>query len=679
MGLTFAYPAFLWALAALAIPVIIHLFSFRRYKTVYFPNVAFLQEVKQQTDSRTRLKHWLVLLSRLLLLAFLVLAFAQPSFRKNNVEVKTGKNAVSIFVDNSFSMQQTDAEQTLLERARKKAYEVLDAYNAEDEFQILTNDFIGRQMRTGNKEQAKTLIDEIKIGPAHRQLSDVMKRQSETLGNIGLKNRDAFVISDFQKTAADFESLRPDTLVHYHLVALQGNTPQNLTLDTCWLAAPVQVTGRPAQLVYRVTNYGEESIDDGRVTLLLNDQVKALSDFQVAGNSTVTDTINFTPSQTGWLRGKLQLQDQPVTFDDNYFFTFEVTDKVNVLAVNGKATNPFLDALFRQEQYFGYDNTGMGQVDYSGINKYRLVVVNEPADISSGFADVLVTYMQQGGNVLFVPPTNATPQGYDALLTKAGGDPLGAWTNVPWKMERPNLQQDVWKDVFEKLPENLQLPNGQGLYALRSSSRSSGEELMRTQNGDALMGLYRVGGGMLFVSAVPFDRSVSSLPLSPLFAPLLYRMTVVRQQIPQLSYTLGNDNAIAVTYDAAGGESLLKMKSDAGEFIPAQRPLGRTVMLQAGQNLPNDGIYQITAPQNPQPLQLAAFNYSRRESDPTALDAATLSNYAKQYKFELYQNQRADLSQAVKEREQGIPLWKYCVVLALLFMLTEVLLLKFWK
>ncbi|HZG01128.1 MAG TPA: BatA domain-containing protein, partial [Chitinophagales bacterium] len=132
MGLTFAYPAFLWALAALAIPVIIHLFSFRRYKTVFFPNVAFLREVKQQTDSRTRVKHWLVLLSRVLLLAFLVLAFAQPSVRKDNAAVRTGKSAVSIYVDNSFSMQQTDAEQTLLERARKRAYDVLDAYGPDD-------------------------------------------------------------------------------------------------------------------------------------------------------------------------------------------------------------------------------------------------------------------------------------------------------------------------------------------------------------------------------------------------------------------------------------------------------------------------------------------------------------------------------------------------------------------
>ena len=679
MGLTFAYPAFLWALTALAIPVIVHLFSFRRYKTVYFPNVAFLQEVKQQTDSRTRLKHWLVLLSRLLLLAFLVFAFAQPSFKRNDAVVKTGKSAVSIYIDNSFSMQQTDAEQTLLERARKRAYEVLDAYGPDDEFQIITNDFSGKQMRTGNKEQAKTLIDEIKIGAAHHTLSEVTKRQAETLERTALKNRDAFVISDFQKTFSDFDALRPDTLVSYHLIALESTAQQNLTLDTCWLAAPVQVTGRPAQLVYRVTNYGGENVDDGRVTLLLNDQVKGISEFQVSGNGTTTDTINFTPSQTGWLRGKLQLQDQPVIFDDNYFFTFEVTDKVNVLAVNGASTNPFLDALFRQEQYFGYDNTSTGQVDYSGINKYRLVVLNQPTDISSGFADVLVSYMQQGGNVLFIPPTNANPQAYDAFLTKANADALGAFTNVAWKMERPNLQQDVWKDVFEKLPENLQLPTGQGLYALRSSTRSGGEEIMRTQNGDGLMTLQRVGGGMLFVSAVPFDRNVSNLPLSPLFAPLLYRMTVVRQQIPQLAYTLGTDNPIAVSYDAAGGESLLKMKSDAGEFIPAQRPLGRTVMLQAGQNLPQDGIYQITSPNNEQPLQLAAFNYSRRESDPTPLDAATLEKQATQHRFQLYQNQRADLSQAVREREQGIPLWKYCVILALVFMMTEVLLLRFWK
>ena len=74
----FIYPAFLWALAALAIPIIIHLFYFRRFKKVAFSNVKFLQEVKEETSMRSRLRNLLVLLVRCLALAALVFAFAQP-------------------------------------------------------------------------------------------------------------------------------------------------------------------------------------------------------------------------------------------------------------------------------------------------------------------------------------------------------------------------------------------------------------------------------------------------------------------------------------------------------------------------------------------------------------------------------------------------------------------------
>jgi hypothetical protein len=102
-------------------------------------------------------------------------------------------------------------------------------------------------------------------------------------------------------------------------------------------------------------------------------------------------------------------------------------------------------------------------------------------------------------------------------------------------------------------------------------------------------------------------------------------------------------------------------------------------MLQAGQALERDGIYEIIAPNAVAPAMLAAFNYNRDESNPAALDGETLEKYSKQFGFELFQNQRMDLSQAVKEGEHGVPLWKYCVMFALLFMVTEVLLLRFLK
>src|SRR6266446_6276355 len=111
----FTYPEFLFALSALSIPVIIHLFNFRRFKKIYFTNVRFLQEIKQDTRSRSRLKHLLILLARLLAVAFLVFAFAQPSLRaKRGNPLMTGIKHVSIYIDNSFSMDAVGKNGSLL-------------------------------------------------------------------------------------------------------------------------------------------------------------------------------------------------------------------------------------------------------------------------------------------------------------------------------------------------------------------------------------------------------------------------------------------------------------------------------------------------------------------------------------------------------------------------------------
>nr|HMQ64255.1 BatA domain-containing protein [Flavilitoribacter sp.] len=168
----FVYPAFLFALAALAIPIIIHLFYFRRFRKVYFTNVRFLKEVKEDTSARSKLRNLLVLLARCLAVVFLVFAFVQP-FIPQDAEVKQGRKGVSIFIDNSFSMSALSEDVPLLEKAKQRAREVVNAYGVEDEFQILTNDFEGRHQRMVSQEDALALIDEIAISPAVRDLSKV--------------------------------------------------------------------------------------------------------------------------------------------------------------------------------------------------------------------------------------------------------------------------------------------------------------------------------------------------------------------------------------------------------------------------------------------------------------------------------------------------------------------------
>ena len=223
----FLFPSFLWALLALAIPIIIHLFYFRRFKKVYFTNVKFLKEVKEETSARSRLRNLLTLLMRLGAMAALVLAFAQPFIPVDTV-VKKGQKAVSLFIDNSFSMSALSQDVPLIEKAKQRAREIIKAYNDEDEFQIITNDFEGRHQRMVSKEDALTLVDEVVISPAVRTISNVLSRQQQAL-NASTDNNISYLISDFQKNITDIENYS-DTTLEVNMVPLQSVSYTHLTL-----------------------------------------------------------------------------------------------------------------------------------------------------------------------------------------------------------------------------------------------------------------------------------------------------------------------------------------------------------------------------------------------------------------------------------------------------------------
>src|SRR6202789_2660641 len=177
----FLYPAFLFALLSLAIPVLIHLFNFRRYQKVYFSNVQFLKEIQEQQSSRRNLKERLILASRLLALTFLVLAFAKPYIPGQNSANAGKQQAVSIFVDNSYSMQTLNSEGSLLDEAKRRAKEIASAYSINDSFQLLTQDFEGKHQRFVNRDEFDDAVDAVKISPQSRLLQQIINRQQSLL------------------------------------------------------------------------------------------------------------------------------------------------------------------------------------------------------------------------------------------------------------------------------------------------------------------------------------------------------------------------------------------------------------------------------------------------------------------------------------------------------------------
>ena len=192
----FLYPQFLYALFALAIPIIIHLFNFKKYKEFYFSDISFLKSLKEKTKAQSQLRHLLIFLSRTLAFIFIVLAFSQPYIPKQSDQTKVKKHGISVFTDNSFSMNRTNKRGSLLEVAKLKAIEVLNAYSESDDFHFLDNNFKGLSNRIVTKEQSKKEINQIASYSSHRELDLIIKKQLDGLISSDAIKKDLYIISD---------------------------------------------------------------------------------------------------------------------------------------------------------------------------------------------------------------------------------------------------------------------------------------------------------------------------------------------------------------------------------------------------------------------------------------------------------------------------------------------------
>ena len=695
----FLFPLFLTAAAAIAIPIIIHLFYFRRFKKVYFTNVRFLQEVKDITSNRQKLRNLLVLLMRCLAIIFLVLAFAQP-FLPRSSAVKQGEKAVSIFVDNSFSMAALSKDAPLLELAKQRARDIITAYGPADRFQVLTTDFEGRDQRLIGKEDALSRVEEIRIGPATRELSKVLTRQQQCLNTGKAENKIAFLISDFQENIADFKTFT-DTLIEVNLVPMRAVRENNISIDSAWFESPVQILNQPAKLLVKVSNRGDEEADEVRLSLRHDGQAKPVGALSIPARSSRLDTVSFTILHSGWHEAKLSVTDFPVQFDDDYYLSFQVAERIQVLCINGQQANKYLNNAFAGARYFNMDNADVRSLDYSKFPNYQLIILNEPTLITSGLAQELKNFAQNGGNVLVFPAQNADLNSYNGFLQNFDAGTLGAYEPSPREASQVNTEEFVFRDVFLNKSANLRLPSTQGNFKI---APNRGEHILTYRDGSAMLSKFPAGEGALYLFAAPLDEKANDLVRNgEIFVPLLFKTAIAGSKGRQIAYTIGKDEVLEAKHQvSASGEMVYKLRqtvddgrptaggstSDrqpstvnrqpSGEFIPEQRILGAKVLLTPGTQVRDAGWYRLGL-RTDSTLAEYAFNYDRRESDLRYRTEESLAEGLPSNMKVLAENAEANFTQVVNEENQGVVLWRWCLMFALLFLALEVLFLRLWK
>ncbi|MFT7153372.1 MAG: hypothetical protein ACI9Z7_000426, partial [Alteromonas macleodii] len=482
--MSFAYPEFLFALAAISVPIIIHLFNFRRFKKVYFSDIRFLKDVEIETKSRNKLKNLLILLSRILAIIFLVMAFARPVIPTGSKATATS-NSVVVYIDNSFSMSADGETGNLLEEAKAKAIEVGSAYANGAELHLLTNDFSATHFRDLSFEEFKNEVASVQSSPQVRNFDDVVSRASSVFDAMAPCS--LYFISDLQAKTSTPKESSVDSLLSIYIVPVQSEIESNIYIDSCWFESPSRLSLQPDYVNVRIRNAGEKNIENLSVKLTLNGVQRSVGTTNVSAKSFEDLVLNFTNAANGLQLAEVSIQDYPITYDDHYYLSFNLANAISILSVNGQSASNAVAKLFDSEPNFSVTQVSDGALDYSVLSTTDLVVLNEVSNFSSGMIQELMKFVSAGGSLLFIPSEKRNLNSTNELLLAIGAEKFAELDSSKLKVEGLNLKSKVFKNVFTEWEDRIDLPSVSKHFSTETRTTASSERLLTLGNGGSLL------------------------------------------------------------------------------------------------------------------------------------------------------------------------------------------------
>ena len=679
----FVHPYFLFGLLAVSIPIIIHLFNFHRYRKVYFTNVRSIRNLKQETRKRSKLKHLILLALRILTIVALVMVFAQPFVPVNKQAADMNrKNLVVVYLDNTFSMESVTGSITLLDLAKNKARELAGAYRTSDEFLLITNDFEGKHNRLLSKEEFTELIDEVTFSPVHRNLSEILRYASDERFRSGEKNHLAYLLTDLQKNLFDWPKLSPDSSLSVYLVPLQADKPSNVYIDTCWFENPVQNLLSQAVLRARVCNLSETDLEKVPVRLSVNGSQKGLANIDIPANHTVEIAIPFIHYEAGIHSGVLSLEDYPVRYDDQFYFSYLVSEFIPVLNVYQGKENAYLRAVFGRDSTFVFDQSFTGSLDYTSFGQYRLIILDGLDEISSGLAQELKRFVENGGSLVIFPGDAADTESYNLFLSAAGSAAYLPLDTADTKAIAINSDHPLYQDVFETIPENIDLPMVYKHYPIARLSRSDQEWLMNLQNGSMFLSVQSVSNGLVYLASVGLTDAFSNFQKHAVFVPTLFNMVMLSHQRQKLFYTIGDDEVIELRGNILQGDRTFRISSPGKDFsfIPEHQVVDSRTYLFTHDQVRQSGSYLLESDELA--VTGLSYNYDRRESLMefyTPDEVTAQFNKAGMQDVMSISDTKQPFSLILEELNRGVRLWKWFAVIALAAIAAEALIIRFWK
>jgi hypothetical protein len=676
----FVNPEFLWASLLIAVPIIIHLFNFRRYKTIYFSRVKFLKEVTEDSRSGLKLKHLLILISRCLVILFLVLAFAQPFIptgEQENIE-----NTSLLYIDNSFSMQASGKDGNLLNEVKNQAIELVKSFEKDEKVVLFTSDLHTSQFRFYSPDDIIESIKKIDFSARSTNLSTVLNAQIDLITtNKRKSNNRIFIFSDFQKSTASLDEFKRAEIPCFYYQPV-GQQLENIYIDSVWFESPVHRLDAPVDVFFRIQNQSEMAQEDLTVSLKIDNSQPAPKRISVDANSSTIGSINFTDRTAGIKSGSISVATSQLYFDDEYFFTYEIKEHVEILVVKNAASTPKnLEQLYSLDSYYKYESTTIDALTQDQFKNKELIIFQNVDKVPGGVNDLVQQALKDGATVVFIPGTSADESGWNSMLANYNLPALGGMGSSG-ELAFFNAEDPLYYGVFESKPTNYKYPKVNQSYSLSVQGGQNFITLFGFNANRPYMIYGPRSNGKIVLLASPIDLAFTDFQNHALFAATFLRIAETASFQKPLSMIIGEMDNLAFNRNIDEKNPVhLKNEALQVDFIPLMINTGNSRMLSFAQiqdEIRESGFYQLT--DNATLNDVLALNYNRFESNISCYTADEVKDL---FSGAGWQNTQAlsiseggalEMSQ-LKARE----FWKWCLILSLLFIAVEILLLKLWK
>lgn len=672
--MSFAYPSLLWALGLLAIPLLIHLFNFRRYRKLLFTNVHFLKEILRESQARRNIKHWIILISRLLALAFLVMAFARPFIPLSSNDNSQNGRPVYIYVDNSYSMGSSGEQGPLLDVAREKARQIARALVKDHPIYFMSNDEL--PIRPLDLRTFEQKLDDLSYSSKFRSTEEINRMISNAATRHGQKGR-AYLLTDLQKCNTTQAPSSADSLIEYFIVPVKSTVQNNVSIDSIWFEDPVFRSGAVLKASISLSNFSDELVNDLSLKLLINGTTASITALNLQAGEKLVTEMSFSTTDTGWIAGQVEIMDHPVVFDDKFYFSFYSAAASNILIIEDKESEQFAHKLFKTDSFFRVNSVRSTDVQYAELGRYEMILLAGLETVSSGMAASLQTYVKQGGHLAIFPSKDGSSD-VSQLVVLCGIHPYGKVLQANQPGDQIDQQHPLYRGVFEKMPENINAPQIIKIHQAEGAPSTRESYPLQSRNRLPVFSSIPLGKGSILQSFVAMSDEWGNMHRHALFVPIMLNLGLPQtQQIPLYAHTESSDMfPLASSAPLQQGDVI--MRNEGAEWIPELNGAAGKNQIQIDRDMSQAGVFKL---QNNAGnlIQLMALNYNRKESDPTLLsNEEALSLWG--LPSENIMNSDAEvIGESIRLATNGKQLWMYFVLLSLLFLLIEIILLRIWK